>query len=432
MSPRCLLACPILALMLCGCRQVGDDDANNPPPPGELVQSDKPRVTSPDVPSNDRAALVAGNTRFAFNMYQQVRSEPGNIICSPYSISLALAMTYAGARNETEQQMADTLQFTLPQDRLHPAFNALDLALASRAAPVSDDDGQGFKLHIVNRIWGQTGYSFLAEFLDVLAENYGAGLALLDFTGATEASRVTINDWVSAQTEDRINNLIQQGDLTTATRLVLTNAIYFKAAWSEQFDEAATLDEPFHLLDGSQVTVPMMRQTATFGYAAGDGYQVVDLAYEGNQLSMVVFLPDAGRFEELDAQLDGTHVETMLGGISAREVDLSMPRFTFSWDAKLKDVLSALGMPIAFSDWADFSGMTGLRDLIIGNVVHKAFVAVDEQGTEAAAATAVIIEITAVLPEPESVVINRPFVFIIRDRETGTMLFVGRVLNPLS
>ncbi len=454
MSPRYFLAGLMVCIALGGCRPAGnddpnrpppsdgersgpsvrqgDDDSNSPPPPGELVQSDKPRVTSPNVPADDLAALVTGNTRFAFNLYQQVRGEPKNLIYSPYSISLALAMTYAGARTETEQQMADALQFTLPQDRLHPAFNALDLALANRAAPLSPAGGQGFKLRIVNRLWGQAGYSFLAEFLDVLAENYGAGLALLDFIAATEASRVAINNWVSEQTAGRIADLIPQGTIDASTRLVLTNAIYFKAAWSQQFDERDTLDKPFNLLDGSQVTVPMMRQTASFGYATGDGYQVVELPYEGHQLSMVVLLPAAGRFDEFEAQLDGARVESTVSGISSRRLDLSMPKFTFTLDLGLKAVLGALGMPIAFSDLADFSGMNGARDLLIGDVIHKAFVAVDEQGTEAAASTAVIVIATAVPTEPESVVIDRPFLFIIRDRQTAAILFVGRVLNPLS
>ena len=420
-----------------GCNWPGGDGDTPPgddpsPSPGEVVRSEKKRETSPVVPVGDLAELVAGNSAFAFDLYQEVRDQDGNIFYSPHSISLALAMTYAGAREGTERQMAETLRFTLPQDRLHPAFNALDLELAGRGEGGSGADGEGFRLNIVNRIWGGVGYSFLSEFLDVLAQDYGAGLSLLDFINAPEESRVTINDWVSDQTEGRIEDLIPPGSITPLTRLVLTNAIYFNAAWSEPFVEAATRDQPFYLLDGSQVAVPMMSQETSLGYAAGDGYQAVELPYEGNELSMVIFLPDASRFEEFDAALEAAHVGVILEELNYRVIDLSMPRFTFEWEVSLAGVLSAMGMPIAFDPLnADFSGMTDVEQLFISGVIHKAFVAVDEEGTEAAAATAVVVGTTSAEPEPELVVtIDRPFVLLIRDIETGAILFVGRVVDP--
>jgi serpin B len=423
-----LLLLGMLGLCATACDSRGGSSSISP---GEAVQSEKERITSPDVAQTDLDDLVTGNSAFAFDLYQQERGdEDGNIFYSPYSISVALAMTYAGARNETEQQMADTLRFTLPQDRLHPAFNALDLELASRAETTSDEDGEGFRLNIVNRIWGRTGYSFLGEFLDVLAENYGAGLYVLDFAGAPEESRILINDWVSDQTEERIQDLIPPRAITPLTVLVLTNAIYFKAAWNEPFDETLTQDGLFHLLDGGEVTVPMMRQGAAFGYAAGDGYQVVELPYDGEELSMVILLPDADRFEEFESTLDAEAVEAAVQDLTPYQVNLTMPRFTFEWDTSLKEVLSALGMSIAFGAEADFSGMNELGGLFISDVIHKAFVAVDEEGTEAAAATAVIIDLGAA-PMPEAVVtIDRPFIFLIRDIETGAILFVGRVVNP--
>ena len=213
---------------------------------------------------------------------------------------------------------------------------------------------------------------------------------------------------------------------------MLTNAIYFLGAWSHPFDEAATRDQPFYLLDGSQVDAAMMRQGETFGYAAGDGYQAVELPYEGNELSMVILLPDAGRFEEFDAALEAARVETILQDLNYRAINLSMPKFTFEWEVGLASVLSAMGMPIAFDAFnADFSGMTDVEQLYISGVIHKAFVAVDEEGTEAAAATAVVVETTSVEPEPELVVtVDRPFVFLIRDVETEAILFVGRVMDP--
>ena len=396
---------------------------------GELIKSDKQRDTTPEVNESELATLVDGNSAFAFNLYQQLRDEDGNLFYSPYSISLALAMTYAGARSETERQMADALHFTLPQNQLHPAFNALALELASRGEGAEGKDGEGFRLNIVNAIWGQKDYQFLAAYLDTLAVNYGAGLRVLDFVGVPEESRVTINDWVSEQTEDRIEDLIPSGLINPNTRLVLTNAIYFNAAWLYPFEEDLTGDGAFHLLDGSQVTVPMMRQTESLGYAEGDGYQAVELPYDGNELSMVILLPASGQFETFEAALDAAQVEGIIGSLENREVSLTMPKFEFDSSFSLREALSALGMPIAFSEGADFSGMTGNRDLFIADVVHKAFVSVDEAGTEAAAASAVMMELTA-MPETVEVTIDRPFIFLIRDIETGAILFVGRTLNP--
>jgi len=396
---------------------------------GEVLTSDKERITSPDVSTNEQALLVEGNSAFAFELYQALKGEEGNLFYSPYSISVALAMTYSGARNETAEQMADTLQFLLEQERLHPAFNWLDAELASRGEGAQGKDDEGFRLNVVNAIWGQKDYSFLPAFLDVLAENYGAGLRILDFITETEKSRVTINDWVSDQTEGRIEDLIPQGMITWLTRLVLTNAIYFNAAWEYPFDEDVTADGPFYLPDGGQVIVPMMKQTESFGYTEGEAYQAVELLYDGEELSMVILLPEAGNFEAFEKNLEA-QVSDIISGLQLTEVALTMPQFEFDSEFSLKDTLADMGMPIAFSGAADFSGMTGNPELFISEVVHKAFVAVDEAGTEAAAATAVIMEYSAV-PEPfVEVTIDRPFIFLIRDIETGAILFVGRVMNP--
>jgi len=397
---------------------------------GEVLKSDKERITSPNVSLSEQALLVEGNSAFAFELYQALKGEEGNIFYSPYSISLALAMTYAGARGETAEQMAATLQFLLEQERLHPAFNWLDAELAKRGEGAEGKDEEGFRLNIVNAIWGQKDYEFLSEFLDVLAENYGAGLRILDFVTETEKSRLTINDWVSDQTEGRIEDLIPPGAIGALTRLVLTNAIYFNAAWEYPFDEDMTADGPFYLLDGGQVIVPMMKQTESFGYTEGEEYQAVELQYDGGELSMVILLPVSGNFEAFEEGLQAQQVSDIIIGLQPTEVTLTIPQFEFDSDFSLKDTLAEMGMPIAFSSAADFSGMTGNRELFISDVVHKAFVAVDEAGTEAAAATAVIMELTAV-PEPAvEVTLNRPFIFLIRDIETGAVLFVGRVSNP--
>ena len=404
------------------------------PAAGEVLQSDKERISSPDASADEQALLVEGNSAFAFALYQALKREEGNLFYSPYSISLALAMTYAGARGETAQQMADTLQFLLGQERLHPAFNWLDAELAKRGEGAQGKDGEGFRLNVVNAIWGQRDYEFLSEFLDVLAENYGAGLRILDFINEAEECRVTINDWVSNQTEGRIEDLIPQGAISELTRLVLTNAIYFNAAWKYPFDEGVTSDGQFYLLDGGQVTVPMMMQTESFGYTKGEGYQAVELLYDGDELSMVILLPEDGNLEAFEETLNAEQVDTITSGLQNTRVLLTMPRFEFESQFSLNDTLSNMGMPIAFSPYeADFSGMNGglgTERLFISDVVHKAFVAVDEAGTEAAAATAVIMSLAAVPEPPVEVTIDRPFVFLIRDIETGAILFVGRVLNP--
>jgi len=417
----------LLALPFTACNQAAG---------GELLMSDKPRDTSPDVSEDALALLVEGNTGFAFDLYQALKEKDGNLFYSPHSISVALAMTYAGALGETAEEMATTLQFLLEQDRLHPAFNWLDAELASRGEGAQGKDGEGFRLNIVNAIWGQKDYEFLSEFLDVLAENYGAGLRILDFINETEQSRLTINDWVSAQTEDRIKDLIPQGAIDALTRLVLTNAIYFNAAWEYPFDENITANDLFYLLDGGQVTVPMMKQTEAFGYADGEGYQAVELRYDvgelpdGKPLSMLIILPEEGQFEGFEEELLAQKVNDIIADLQFTEVALTMPKFEFESEFSLKDTLMSMGMQAPFSGAADFSGMTGNLGLAISDVLHKAFVSLDEAGTEAAAATAVIMKETAMPDQPVEVTIDHPFMFLIRDIETGTILFVGRVLNP--
>jgi len=417
----------ILVIGLTACAQLATS-----PAAASVLQSDKPRVTSPSVAEGDLDKLVSDNSAFAFDLYQQLRTRDGNLFYSPHSISVALAMTYAGASGETEEQMADALHFGLPQDRLHPAFNSLDIELAKRGEGAEGKDSEGFRLNVVNAIWGQKDYKFLTDFLDVLAENYGSGLRILDFIKAPEESRITINDWVSEQTEGKIEDLIPQGLINELTRLVLTNAIYFNAAWAFPFNEEATSDGTFYLLNGDETVVSMMRQTESLGYAQGDNYQAVELPYDGNELSMVILLPQTGQFDTFEGSLDLQKLNGILGQLEYRQVGLTMPKFEFESSFALKDTLSEMGMPVAFSPDADFSGMTGNRELLITEVVHKAFVSLDEAGTEAAAATAVIVGLTAVPEESVTVNIDRPFIFLIRDIKTGALLFVGRVLNPSS
>lgn len=410
----------ILLGSLSGCSQ---------PASGDVVKSDVSRSTA-TASQSDTATLVEGNNEFAFTAYQALKGNTGNIFYSPFSISLALAMTYAGARNDTATQMASTLHYTLPQDRLHPAFNSLDRELAGRGKGAKGKDGKGFRLNIVNALWGQTGYKFLPAYLDLIAMNYGAGLRTLDFIKDTEPSRKTINKWVSDQTEERIQDLIPAGAIDTMTRLVLTNAIYFNAAWANQFQKGSTQPGTFHLLDGKDIQTPMMNQTEGLSYADGDGYEAIELPYDGRELSMLVLAPQNGKFTEFEKALTASKVTSIIKDLKSKQVALSLPLFKFESKFSLAKTLADMGMPVAFSGDADFSGMTGNRDLAISDVIHQAFVAVDETGTEAAAATAVIMRATAMPVAPIKVTIDRPFIFLIRDIKTGSVIFVGRVLNP--
>lgn len=409
-----------------GCN--GGGGSGTEPEPGEEVRSDKQRIMSP--PDTHVPELVAGNTEFALDMYAALAGEPGNLFFSPHSISVALAMTWAGARGQTETQMADALHFTLGQDDLHPAFDWLDLALNSRGQGASGADGEPFRLHVVNRLFGQVGYGFLTEFLDTLALYYGAGMHLLDFAADPEAGRQVINDWVEEKTEDRIEDLIPEGAIDAMTRLVLVNAIYFNGAWKEVFDDQATADGAFHLLDGTDVTVPMMYQPETMPYAEATDYKAVELPYDGEELSMVVIVPqgDFVTFEQMFAS-DSSVLDEILDSLGTEHATLSMPRFTIDGATiSLKDVLHGMGMTDAFAAGAaDFSGIDGTQNLYITDVVHQAFVAVNEYGTEAAAATAVIMGETSV---PKHVDVNKPFIFLIRDIETDAILFIGRVVDP--
>ena len=399
----------------------------------DTAQSNLQRETSLNVDATALSDLAAGNTGFAFDFYQAVRDEDGNLFYSPYSISLALAMTYAGARGETELQMSNTLNFTLSQEHLHPTFNALDLELASRSVGAEGDDELGFRINIANSIWGQQGYAFLPEFLDLLAENYGAGLRLTDFVNQPETSRLAIDDWVSDRTEDRVKDLIPEGAITDLTRLVLANAIYFNASWLHRFHEFNTQDGPFTTLDGEQVIVPMMSmgKPVDLLYTQGPRYQAVELPYIGEDLAMLIIVPDAGMFTTFETELNTEQLDAILTGLERKTVDLTLLKFSFDSDFSLSETLTDMDMPDAFvPNVANFSGMDGTRKLYISDIFHKAFVAVDEAGTEAAAATAVEVQVVSEPVVDVELTIDRPFIFLIHDVPTDTILFIGRILNP--
>ena len=397
----------------------------------KVLKADAPRVTAPNVSDTQLSSLVKGNSAFAFTLYQQLKKDnTGNLFYSPYSISTALGMTYAGAVGDTEKQMGSALHFTLPQGQLHPAFNQLALDLASRGQNAQGTNGKSFALNIANALWGQQDFTIQSAFLKILAQNYGTGMNLLDFKNSPEPSSVTINNWVSDQTNNRIKALLPQCSITPATLFVLTNAIYFDAAWQNPFAKESTSNGNFNLLNSSTVSVPMMNHEGSYSYVKGSGYQAVELPYSGNEVAMDIIVPDAGQFNTFESGMTADSISGIIGSLKSSFMVLALPKFQFDSSFSLKQALSALGMPVAFTDKADFSGITGQPNLIISDVVHKAFVAVDEEGTEAAAATGVIM-VGAAMPA-NSLTVDRPFVFLIRDIQTGAILFIGRVLNPAS
>ncbi len=427
-----ILAGLILMVISCG----GSSNANPNLPPDDpsdkyvFAASDLPRDENPLVPGPNLEELVAGNTELAFDLYKQLMVEDGNLFFSPFSISQALAMTIAGARENTEVQMADVMHFTMEQADLHPAFNKLDLELHSRAETPTNG-GDPVQLNIANSTWGQIGWTWQTPFLDIMAVNYGAGMRMVDFMAKPDECRIIINDWVEDRTEEKIKDLLPPGIIGTDTRLVLVNAIYFNASWLAPFLVENTFPMDFYLFDGSPVTANMMVETENHGYMVGDGYKACEMLYDGEELSMTVILPDSGRFKEIESSLDVQFISGISGNMSTRSVVLWLPKFEYESEFSLTQTLQDMGMTDAFTGGlADFSGMDGSHLLYITDVVHKAFIAVDEEGTEAAAATAVIIGEVSI-PESVEFNVNRPFIFFIRDIPTGAILFIGRVVNPV-
>lgn len=425
----CLLV--IVGFFIQGCRQ-GDSPKTYD---GDVARSALERDFSPQVAQSDLLQFVRDNNAFAFDLYHALKDTPGNLLYSPYSISIALAMTYAGARNRTETQIADTLHFVFPQDQLHNLFNALDLDLNSRGGNASNAEEKRLTLNIVNAVWGQKDYPFLDAYLDVLAVCYGAGIRLVNFMSDPESVRLLINSWVAQQTADRIKELLEEGDIDSATRLVLTNAIYFKAAWEAPFDEELTKEDDFFLLDGTTVSVPMMVKPLGSGSlpaAEGPGYKAVQLPYYDGDFAMLIVVPDRSGFQAFEQTMDAQRIEGIVNQLEMQPIALRMPKFGYesAYHLEEEDKLPGMGMPDAFTGLADFTGIDGgYGALFISKVIHQTFISVDEAGTEAAAATAVVIGEIA-MPEFMDININRPFIYLIRDTTTGTILFVGRVLDP--
>ena len=375
--------------------------------------------------------VAAAIDRFGGELFTKLAATTeGNIVLSPYSVAVALTMTRAGAAGETRAQRNRVLH--LEGIDADSGFNALDQALATRTGEVTGQDGK--KLSVVlataNALWPQTGFPFATPFLDLLAAQYGAGLHVVDYQRDTERSRQTINDWVSDRTAKKIPELIPKDALDSLTRLVLTNAVYLKASWADPFEASATSPEAFTRLDGSTVNASFMHQTESIGYATGAGWQTVELPYAGGKLALDVIVPDAGKFAAVAQTLDnGT--AAFLGHIDRRAVHLSLPKFKFRTQAELVDTFRALGLTDLFDPGrADLSAMTTADKLSVSHVLHEAFIDVNEKGTEAAAATAVVARATAAPSQPVVLSVDRPFIIALRDLETNTLLFLGRVLDP--
>ncbi len=377
--------------------------------------------------------IVQGNTAFALDLYARLAHGDGNLFFSPVSISTALAMTYAGARGETAEQIARVLHFTLPPDQLHPAFRHLIAEIQGRnVAPAAPGQPADIQITTANALWCQSGQPILPDFQQRIQVDYGGGLRPLDFRSQTEAARRTINAWVEEQTQRKIQDLLKPTELSPSSLLVLTNAIYFKALWASPFPGERTAPDDFQVSSRERVRVQMMDQTGRFRYGDHPSFQMVELPYKGDTLSMVIFLPKAvDGLAQLESSLERTKLESWLARLSAMRVHVSLPRFKLKESFELRDPLAALGMPVAFGSGADFSGMTGTRDFAISAVVHQAYVEAEERGTEAAAATAVVMSRAAmVAAPPQEFRADHPFLFLIRDNRTGSILFLGRVVRP--
>ena len=401
---------------------------------GEIVEarSDVARNPIDAATSEQLTEMVAADRAFAFDLYRTlVAEEDGNLFISPYSISTAMSMVLPGARGETAEELASALGVGADKSAWHHARNRLELELSdlNNREPPGNRDLVPMTLERTNAIFGQVGYPFEQDFLDILAANYGAGMNALDFARDWEAARAAINAWVAERTRDRIEELLPDGSIDDATRAVLVNAIFFKANWQFPFDPERTRTARFNLLDGSTVDVPLMQGSIRLDYAAGDGWQAVELPYVGGA-SMIVLVPDEGRYANVEGRLDEELLAELSGALSVHQVELGLPRWESLSSLDLIPPLKALGVEDLFDESrADLSGIAGSRDLYVTGVFHDANITVDEVGTEAAAATAVVVgEVSA--PPPATLTVDRPFIYLIRDDANGEILFLGRLLEP--
>ena len=433
--------------LLCGCSSCGGATTSSDIVVSEVTTEEataptedprdpaEPQAALPPPTDEQRELFAQATNAFAVDSWGQLRSTPGNLAVSPASIEVALAMTYGGAAGETQAAMARTLHVEGEPAAFHEAAGR-------QLGSWNDPEREIYELRVANRLFGERTYALRDPFLELTRQTYGAPMELVDFRGDAEGVRGHINDYVSGFTNERIVDLLPSGALDSDTRLVLTNAIYMLAKWSVPFDPNMTHPAPFHV-GGASATenVDMMNRRGSYGYADLDGVNVLELPYQGDDLSMVIVLPDAtDGVAAVEQGLSVAGIAAWIAALSPTEVQLALPKFRVEPEEsiELKPTLTALGMGIAFdSENADFSGMANPPDprerLHISHVFHKAFVAVDEEGTEAAAATAVVMGRGAGMPQPAPEFrADRPFLFLIRDVHSGAILFLGRVVDPRS
>ena len=380
-------------------------------------------------------AVAEANNRFAFELYSRLAKDQkysgDNLFFSPFSISSALAITYEGAKGKTADEIRSVFYYPENDSARREGYQDLNAGINS--------GDPSYSLRTVNTLWAEKTSPFLAEYIGTAERYYSANTTNLDFKGHPEDSRLTINIWVEDKTGDRIKDLIPAGAIDPMTRLVITNAIYFKGDWVKQFDKNKTADAEFRTGPQRTVKVPMMQRTdenAVYVYAENSDSQMLSMSYEhttGPELSIIVLLPKADNLTTTEASLSADTLSALQQSAESRRVMVYFPKFTLGTKYSLPDTLGAMGMPTAFTGNADFSGMDGTNDLLISDVIHQAFVDVNEEGTEAAAATAVVMKLAAAPANPEPVPVFRadhPFIFIIQDDETGSILFMGRVVNP--
>ena len=396
------------------------------------LRSALPHDTAPAVAPEDHDRIVDGTASFGLSVFREVARADRNFFYSPLSTTVALGMTYAGARGETATEMGRVLGSAVSQPAFASSMNRLlvDLAAANVAPHATDEGTKSVTLVPANAVWLQDGLELGPEFVDTMSVRYDAGVKLLEIAKEPESAIRTINRWVARTTRDKILNLIPAKAIGSQTPLVLTNALYFYGSWAKSFAPGSTADRPFHSPEG-EISVPTMHDVRLVSYGEGDGWQAVDLPYDGNQIAMTVLVPSAGRFAEIRDAITATWLANARSAMKAEgSVKLALPKFRFTWGTEsLKSALQALGMVTAFSADADFSAMLPSRRILIEDVFHKAFIGVDEAGTEAAAATAVTTRVVSAPVIAHELTADRPFFVFIHDTK-GALLFVGQVTNP--
>ncbi len=395
------------------------------PQPYTTVRSDKQRVAVRLEDASRSQEWAQGQTQFSLNLFREIEkaSADGNLLISPHSLTSALAMLYAGSTGDVETAMAGALHFFQPQAEFHSTANAIDSDIATRT-----QTSAGFTLQIENAVWTDTHAKPLASFLDTLGENYGAGVNQTDFLGDPEGSRKAINEWVSDKTEGKILELFGGGAIKKSTVLALTNAVYLDAKWKNKFEARDTAPAPFYLKSGTQISVSTMSQSATFDYAEDETVQAVELAYANEDFGFLIMLPKEGKESAFAEALSVEQLGKITGSLQSIWTKVTLPKFEFSWNGvSTKEYLQALGMPV--------SGFSGILPpeygpLDVESVSHKTWISVDEEGTKAAAATGITMGVTSAGPSPDVIKVNRPFYFLIRDRKTSAILFLGHLMNP--